>query len=124
MPHPWKTKRRTATLIVVAILVLLTGTYGLIRIARQRANRFRQRASFHARRAAMFQKSIISKERAARDCEAYGGERMLQVASDYRAEVELCAKLAVYHARLIARYEQAAAHPWLPVGSDPPEPAH
>jgi hypothetical protein len=72
---------------------------------------------------ALFQKSIVSKEKAARDCEAYGGETMLQVARDKRVEAKLCVKLAAYHTPLIAKYEQAAAHPWLPVGADPPEPA-
>jgi hypothetical protein len=117
------TKRRTTLLIVLAILGLVVGGYAAVRTASQRANRFRQRAQFHARRAAMFQKSIVSKERAARGCEAYGGERMLQVARDYRAEVKLCVKLADYHARLIPKYERAAAYPWLPVDPDPPEPA-
>jgi hypothetical protein len=123
MPHPRMTKRRITTVTVVATLVLLTGAYGMVRVARQRANHFRQRASFHARRAAMFKKSIITKERAARDCEAYGGARMLEVARDYRAAVKLCVKLADYHAGLIPKYERAAAQPWLPVGPDPPEPA-
>jgi hypothetical protein len=27
-----------------------------------------------------------------------------------------------YHRRLVARYERAARHPWLPVGPDPPLP--
>jgi hypothetical protein len=123
MPQARITKRRSTILIVVAILGLVAGGYASVRTVSQRANRFRQRAQFHARRAAMFQKSIVSKERAARDCEAYGGERMLQVARDYRAEVKLCMKLADYHARLIPKYERAAAYPWLPVAPDPPEPA-
>jgi hypothetical protein len=117
------TIRRTRILIGLAMLVLVIAGYTTVRTARQRANRLRQRAQFHARRAAMFQKSIVSKERAARDCEAYGGERMLQVASDYRAEAKLCVKLAAYHAGLVPKYEHAAAHPWIPVGADPPEPA-
>jgi hypothetical protein len=123
MPHFRIMKRRTTLLIVVATLVLVTGGYAAVRTVSQRANRFRQHARFHARRAAMFRKSIVSKERTARDCEAYGGERMLQVARDYRAEAKLCVKLADYHARLIPKYEHAAAHPWLPVDPDPPEPA-
>ena len=120
MPLPRMTIRRT--MIVMAVIVVVIGGYVGVRIVRQRANRFRQLAQFHARRAAMFQESIGSKERAARDCEAYGGERMLQVARDYRAEVKLCVKLAQYHARLIPKYEDAAAHPWLSVAADPPEP--
>ena len=71
----------------------------------------------------MFQKSIGSKERAARGREAYGGERMLQIARDYRDEVKLCVRLAAYHAALIPKYEHAAAYPWLSVEADPPEPA-
>jgi hypothetical protein len=122
MPYPRVTKRRTTRLIVLATLILVAGGYAAVRTASQRANRFRQRAQFHARRAAMFQKSIVSKELAARGCEAYGGERMLRVASEYRAEVKLCVKLADYHARLIPKYERAAAYPWLPVDPDPPEP--
>jgi hypothetical protein len=108
--------------IVVAIVILVLGTYAGLKAVSQRANRFRQLEQFHARRAAMFQKSIGSKERAARDCEAYGGERMLQVARDYRAEVKLCLKMASYHTALIPKYAYAAAHPWLPVAADPPEP--
>jgi hypothetical protein len=117
------TKRRTSLPIVLAILGLVAGGYAAVRTASQRANQFRQRARFHARRATMFQKSILTKERAARGCEAYGGERMLQMARDYRAEVKLYGRLADYHAGLIAKYEYAAAHPWLPVEADPPEPA-
>jgi hypothetical protein len=117
------TRRRIAIAIVLALLVPMLGGYAGFRTVSQRANRFRQRAQFHARRAAMFQKSIITKERAARDCEAYGGERMLQVASDYRAEVKVCVKMAAYHATLIPKYEYAAAHPWRSIAADPPEPA-
>ena len=111
------------TIIVAAVTALVIGGYLGARTVSQRAHRFRQLAQFHARRAAMFQKSIGSKERAARGCEAYGGERMLQIARDYRAEAKLCVRLAAYHAALIPKYEHAAAHPWLSVAADPPEPA-
>jgi Tfp pilus assembly protein PilE len=105
-------------LVVITVLILL-----LVPTMSQRAHRFRQLAQFHARRAAMFQKSVGSKERAARDCEVYGGQRMIQIAREYRNEVNLCEKLAVYHSSLIPKYELAAAHPWLSVEADPPEPA-
>jgi hypothetical protein len=114
---------RRRTIIVAAITALVIGAYLGARTVSQRAHRFRQVAQFHARRAAMFQKSIGSKERAARDCEAYGGERMLQIARAYRTERKLCVRLAAYHASLIPKYEHAAAYPWLSVAADPPEPA-
>jgi hypothetical protein len=113
-------KRRT--IIVATIAALVIGGYLGVRTASQRAHRFRQLAQFHARRAAMFQESIGSKERAASGHEAYGGERMLQIARDYRDEMKLCVKLAAYHASLITKYEHAAAHPWFSVEADPPEP--
>ena len=110
-------------MIVAAVSAVLIGGYLGARTVSQRAHRFRQLAQFHARRAAMFQKSIGSKERAARGHEAYGGERMLQIARDYRAEAKLCVRLAAYHAALVSKYEHAAAYPWLSVAADPPEPA-
>jgi hypothetical protein len=116
-------RRKTRLLIVAALLVLGISAYAGSRMVSQRANRFRQRAQFHARRAAMFQNSIQSKERAAVDCEAYGGERMIRIAAEYRAEVKLCVKLAAYHTGLLRKYERAAASPWLPVAADPPEPS-
>jgi hypothetical protein len=116
-------RRRTRLLIVAALLVAGTGAYVGVRTLGQRTNRLRQRAQFHARRAAMFQKSVGSKERAAADCEAYGGERMLRIAAEYRAEVKLCVRLAEYHNRLLEKYERGAASPWLPIAADPPEPA-
>jgi hypothetical protein len=111
------------TIIVAAVSTVLIGGYLGVETVSQRAHRFRQLAQFHARRAAMFQRSIVSKERAARGCEAYGGERMRQVAREYRSEARLCVKLAEYHARLIPKYDRAAAHPWLSIVPDPPEPA-
>ena len=122
MPPRRLTKRRTAFVLVLAILVAVAGSYAGLRAMSQRANRFRQLVQFHTRRAAMFHKSIGSKGRAARDCEAWGGERMLQVARYYRAEAKVCVKMADYHARLIPKYMYAAAYPWLPVAADPPEP--
>jgi hypothetical protein len=125
-PHRSRTSDRLIkrrAVIVAAIIALATGGYLGVRTVGQRAHRFRQLAQFHARRAALFQKSIGSKERAARDCEAYGGERMLQIAREYRDEVKLCVKLAAHHARLIPKYEHAAARPWVRVEADPPEPA-
>jgi hypothetical protein len=107
---------------VAALLVVGIGAYAGGRMVSQRANRFRQRAQFHARRAALFQNGIQSKERAAEDCEAYGGERMIRIAAEYRAEVKLYVKLAAYHASLLRKYERAAALPWLPIAADPPEP--
>jgi hypothetical protein len=71
------TTRRTAILVAIAALLIGIGGYAAARTLSQRAHRFRQLAQFHARRVALFQKSIVSKEKAARDCEAYGGETML-----------------------------------------------
>ena len=48
---------------------------------------------------------------------------MLQIARAYHAEAKLCVRLAAHHAALIPKYEHAAAHPWLSVAADPPEPA-
>jgi hypothetical protein len=115
------TKRRT--IIVEAFTALVIGAYLGARTLSQRAHRFRQLAQFHARRSKMFQESIGSKERAARGHEAYGGERMLQIARAYRAEAKLCVRLAAYHASLIPKYEHAAAYPWHSVAADPPQPA-
>lgn len=115
------TKRRT--IIVAAIAALMIGGYLGARTLSQRAHRFRQLAQFHARRAKMFQESIGSKERAARGHEAYGGERMLQIARAYRAEAKVCDRMATYHAALVPKYEHAAVYPWLSVIADPPEPA-
>ena len=114
-------KRRT--IVIAAITALVIGAYLGARNVSQRAHRFRQLAQFHARRKAMFQKSIGSKNRAARDCENYGGDRMLRIAREYRDEVELCGRLAAYHGRLVPKYEHAAAHPWLWIEADPPAPA-
>jgi hypothetical protein len=122
MPLLMTPKRRIATRTLLASLALAIAATAAIRALGQRAGRLRQRGQFHARRAAMFRKSIITKECAARDCEAYGGERMLQVAHDYRLTVRLCMKLADYHARLVPKYEHAASQPWLPLEPDPPEP--
>ena len=109
-------------MVAVLVAFLGIGAYAGARLVGQRANRFRQRAQFHARRTTMFQDSIRSKTRAADDCEAYGGDRMLRIAAEYRAEVTLCEQLADHHGRLRRKYEDAAARPWLPVAADPPEP--
>ncbi len=114
--------KKQRTIVVGAITVLVIGGYIGARTLSQRAHRFRQLAEFHARRAAMFQESIGSKERAAQGHEAYGGERMLQIARAYRAEAKLCVRLAAYHAALIPKYQRATTHPWLSVAADPPEP--
>jgi hypothetical protein len=115
-------RKTTRRLIVAVSLALAIGGYVLVRTLSQRANRFRQLAEFHSRRATMFETSIRSKRRAAQDCEAYGGPRMLRIASEYRAEAELCVKLAAYHAQLHRKYQRAAASAWRPVAADPPEP--
>ncbi len=115
-------RKTTRRMIVALALALVIGGYVGARALSQRANRFRQLAQFHARRATMFEASIRSKRRAAQDCEAYGGPRMLRIAREYRAEAELCVKLAAYHAQLHRKYQRAAASAWLPVAVDPPEP--
>jgi hypothetical protein len=109
-------------ILTTMILAVVVVAYAALRWQDRRANRYRQLAQFHARRARMHQESIGSKERAAQGCEAYGGERMLRIAREYREEAKLCVKLAPYHDQLRAKYEHAAAHPWLPLAVDPPEP--
>jgi hypothetical protein len=109
-------------MLAVSIVAAAFGGYAAFTATRRRANRYRQLARFHARRATMFEDSEKSKDRAARDCEAYGGARMLRIAGEYREEIKICVKYAAFHAQLRRKYEHAAAQPWLPIESDPPEP--
>jgi hypothetical protein len=109
-------------MIAVAVVAIAIGGFLGITKVSKRAEDLRRKARAYAHRAEAMRKSVQSKLRAARGCEAYGGDRMLRIALEYRVEAKFCVKQAEYLDRLSRKYEHAAFYPWLPLGPDPPGP--
>ncbi len=54
--------------------------------------------------------------------EVFGGGVVLRSEPKTRKPVITSLAKIEHHARLAEKYQYAAAHPWLPVAADPPEP--
>jgi hypothetical protein len=107
--------RKTRIQLAVAVAVIAAcGPLGA------RAVFTRRQARLHDFYAGWFERKAAAHRTAARECEAYGGEAMIQVAREYLAQSEAETQRAGYHGRLSRRYWNALIRPWVALPVEPP----
>jgi hypothetical protein len=72
--------------------------------------------------ACIFWASLLIIERRGRFLIIVGSHRMPDARFLRHRDADYVLRLARWHDEMQAKYEFAAAHPWLPVAPDPPEP--
>jgi hypothetical protein len=104
---------------ILMVVVVVEAAAGVV-LLRSRADGFRERALYHASEAGLFQSH-------ARLWDQGVSEGCTEIPPDatpeeYARGAARCRRWAAHEAALSARYQRAAARPWLPVAADPPTP--
>jgi hypothetical protein len=104
---------------ILAVLVVVEAAAG-VALLRSRATEFRERARFHANEEGLFQNHALLWDQASTEgCTEIPPDGTPE---DYAWGAARCRRRAAYEAALSAKYERAAARPWLPVAADPQAP--
>jgi hypothetical protein len=103
-------------LITVAVAEAAAGMV----LLRSRAEGFRERALYHASEAGLFRiHARLWDQAVSEGCTEIPPDATPE---EYAWGAARCRRRAAYEAALGAKYERAAARPWLPVAADPPAP--
>ena len=127
-------------LVTTAIIAAVLAAWSFQRLSRQHA----ALAAMHrkAQKEVAAQRDILAKGVSRRAGESYNAEELMKfarsawqvdlirervamranLADALRKRVDELTELATYHAKMHAKYERAAAYPWLSVAPDPPKP--
>jgi hypothetical protein len=104
---------------VLMAAVVVEAAAGVV-LLRSRAEGFHEQALYHASEAGLFQTHARLWDQAVSEgCTEIPPDG---TPAEYAWGAARCRRRAAYEAALSAKYEQAAARPWLPVAADPPTP--
>jgi hypothetical protein len=114
----WLRVRVTLRRILV-VLAIVEATAGVV-LLRSRAEAFHERALYHASEEGLFRNHARLWDQAVTEgCTEIPPDG---TPAEYAWGAARCRRRADYEAALSAKYQHAAARPWLPVAADPPVP--